>query len=89
MFGFFLDKDLISTKKSSFKPGDSSISQLLSIRHNIYKSSDDSYKVRRVFLDISKAFYKVWHDGLIFKLQEKGISINLLQVLKHFLTNSR
>ena len=42
-----------------------------------------------VFIDISKAFDKVWHDGLIFKLQENGISGNLLKVLKHFLINRK
>ena len=87
MFGFFLDKDLISANQSGFKPEDSCMNQLLSITHNIYKSFDDGYGVRSVFLDISKAFDKVWHDGLIFKLQENGISGNLLKVLKCFLTN--
>ena len=85
MFGFFLDKGLIS----GFKTGDSCINQLLSITHNIYKSFDDGYEVRGVFLDISKAFDRVWHDGLIFKLQENGISGNLLNILKHFLTNRK
>ena len=47
------------------------------------------YEIRGVFLDISKAFDKVWHDGLLFKLQENGISGNLLKVLKHFLTNRK
>ena len=75
MFGFFVDKGLISANQSGFKPGDSCINQLLSITHNIYKSFDDGYEVRGVFLDISKAFDKVWHDGLIFKLQENGISV--------------
>ena len=89
MFGFFLDKGLISANQSGFKPGDSCINQLLSITHNIYKSFDDGYEVRGVFLDISKAFDKVWHDGLIFKLQENGISGNLLKVLKHFSRNRK
>ena len=87
MFGFFLDKGLISANQSCFKRGDSCINQLLSITYSIYKSFDDGYEVKEVFLDISKAFDKVWHDGLIFKLQENGISFNLLKVLKHFLTN--
>ena len=89
MFGFFLDKGLISDNQSGFKPGDSCINQLLSITHNIYKSFDDGYEVRGVFLDILKAIDKVWHDGLIFKLQENGISGNLLNVLKNFLTNRK
>ena len=38
---------------------------------------------------MSKAFEKVWDDGLIFKLQENGILGNLLKVLKHFLTNRK
>ena len=40
-------------------PGDSSINQLLSITHEIYKSHDDVFEVRGVFLDIAKAFDKV------------------------------
>ena len=64
MFGFFRDKGLISANKR----GDSCINQLLSITHNIYKSFGDVYEVKGVFLDISKTFDKVWHNGLIFKL---------------------
>ena len=89
MFGFFLDKGLISANQSGFKPEDSCINQLLSITHNIYKSFDDGYEVRGVFLDISKTSDKVWYDGLIFKLQENVISGKLLKVLKHFLTNRK
>ena len=52
MFGFFLDKGLISANQSGFKPGESWINQLLSITRNIYKSFDDDYEVSGVFLDI-------------------------------------
>ena len=89
MLGFFLDKGLISANQSGFKPGDSCINQLLSITHNFYKSYDDVYEVRSVFLDMSKSFDKVWHNGLIIKLQENAISGNLLNVLKHFLKNRK
>ena len=89
MFGFFLDKGLISANQWGFKPGDSCINQLLSITHYIYKSLDDGYEVRDVFLDISKVFDKVWQDGLIFKLQENEISGNLLKFKKNFLTSTK
>ena len=44
------------------KPGDSCTNQLISITHEIYQSFDDGFEVRVVFLDVSKAFDKVWHN---------------------------
>ena len=63
MFEFFIRNDLISQNQSGFKSGDSCMNQLLAITHEIYKSFDASINVRAVFLDISKAFDKVWHQG--------------------------
>ena len=80
MFESFIENKLISASQSGFKPGDSCINQLLSISHEIYSSFDEGLEVRSVFLDISKAFDKVWHDGIIFKLIQNGISGNLLKV---------
>ena len=64
-FRVFLHKGLISANQSGFKPGDSCMNQLLSITHNMYKSFHDGYEVRGVFLDILKAFDKVWYDDRI------------------------
>ena len=88
-FTFFIENSLISPNQSRFKPGDSCIDQLLAITHEIYKSFDDGFEVRGVFLDISKAFDKVWHEGLIFKLKQNGISGNLLNLLCDFLRNRK
>ena len=85
MFEFFTENELISQNQSGFKPGDSCISQLLCITHDIYQSLDDGLETRAVFLDISKAFDKVWHEGLLFKLKQNGISGNLLNVITDFL----
>ena len=89
MFGFFIENDLISQHRSGFKPGDSCISQLLYITHEIYQSLDEGFDVRSVFLDICKAFDKVWHDGIIFKMKQNGISGNLLNLLSNFLRNRK
>ena len=40
---------------------DACINQLLSITHDVYQSFHNGFEVRGVFLDISKAFNKVWH----------------------------
>lgn len=68
MFDLLTDNDLISQYQSDFKPGDSCTNQLLPITHNIYKTLDDGLEIRVVFLGVSNAFVKAWHDGLIFKL---------------------
>ena len=53
--------------QSGFKPSDYCINHLLSITHEIYESFDVRLEVRSVFLDISKAYDKVWH-GLQTKI---------------------
>ena len=62
--------------------------QLLEITHNIFSSFDcnPTLETRAVFLDISKAFDKVWHEGLVFKLKSVGISGNLLTLMESFLS---
>ena len=85
MLEFFTENELISHNQSGFKPGDSCTNQLLCINHDIYQSLDDGLETRGVFLDISKAFDKVWHKGLLFKLKQNGISGNLLNVITDFL----
>ena len=89
MFKFFIENDLISQHESGYKPGDSCINQLLSTTHKIYQTFDEGFDVRSVFLDISKAFDKVWHNGLIFKLKQNGISGNLINLLSNFLRNRK
>ena len=85
MFKFFTENNLISQNQSGFKPGDSCTNKLLSITHQTHKSFDNVHEVLSVFLDMSKAFDKVWHMGLIFKLKQNGISGNLLSTLTDFL----
>ena len=40
-----------------------------------------------MFLDISKAFDKVWHEGLVFKLKTYGIFGPLLDLTVSYLSN--
>ena len=39
-----------------------------------------------MFLDISKAFDKVWHKDLLYKLESMGISGNPLNLMEGFLS---
>ena len=87
VYSFLNVNKLISKNQSGFRPGDSTIYQLVSITSNIFDSFEKYDETRALFLDISKAFDKVWHDGLIFKLKCNGISGNLLKFLENYLQN--
>ena len=82
MYTFFRENNLISKNQSGFIPGDSTINQLLAITTEIFNAFEDVDETRAVFLDISKAFDKVWHEGLIFRLRQNGINNNLLLLIK-------
>ena len=42
-----------------------------------------------VFLDIFKAFEKVWHEGLLFKLKSYGVEGNLLSLLECYVRDQK
>ena len=46
-------------------------------------------EVRGIFLDISKVFDKVWHNGLIFKLLENGVCSEMINILEDFLSDGK
>ena len=85
IFNFFIENKLILSNQSGFKPDNSCINQPLSITREMYESFDVELKVRSVRLDISKAFQKVWHDSIIYKLTQNGVSENLLNFSEGFL----
>ena len=87
MYAFFNENKLITEHQSGFRPGDSTINQLTSITHEIYSAFEKFDETRAVFLDISKAFDKTWHEGLIFKLKQFGVSGNLLNLLSNYLSD--
>ena len=67
VFAFLENNNLLTPKQSGFRPNNSCVSHLLSIVHSIYSdfNLNPSLEVRGNFLDISKAFDKVWHEGLL------------------------
>ena len=69
LYSYFNANNLVTKTQSGFRPGDSTTNQLLYLVNEIHQAFENSksLEVRAVFLDISKAFDKVWHEGLIFK----------------------
>ena len=80
---------LLNQNQSGFRPGDSTVNQLLSIVNSIFTAFDcnPTLDVRLVYLDISKAFERVWHQGLIYKLCQCSVSGKLLMLMQSFLSD--
>ena len=78
---------LLNPNQSGIMPGDSCIHQLISITHEIYVSFDanPSLELRVVALDIYKAFDRVWHEGLFYKIKCIGVKGDLLALIESFL----
>ena len=76
-------------RQSGFVPNDSTINQLLDIYNMFCSAIDDGKEVRVVFCDISKAFDKVWHKGLLFKLKKMGIKGKVYNLLENYLKNRK
>ena len=84
-----IDHNIISERQAAYLKGDSTINQLLYIVHYIRKCWGHSKIVQGAFLDISAAFDKVWHNGLIAKLTQIGVDGLLLDMFKSYLSDRK
>ncbi len=85
IYNFFKENFILSLFQSGFLPGRSTVTQLLEVYHAFCKAVDEGKEIRVVFLDISKAFDKVWHRGLLHKLRKSGIHGRLLEWFTDYL----
>ena len=86
MYNYFKEHFIISIHQSGFKIGDSTVHQLSYLYHMFCSAIDEKKDVRIVFCDIKKAFDRVWHTGLLYKLEKCGITGPLLKWLKDYLS---
>ena len=87
LYNFIINNNILTKFQSGFIRGDSTTNQLLYIYNDFCKAIDEGKEVRVVFCDISKAFDRVWHRGLIHKLFNIGIRDDLLDWFKSYLMN--
>ena len=91
LYGYLHANQLITENQSGFRPRDSTTNQLLYLVNEIHEAFENSksLEVRAVFLDISKAFDKVWHKGLLHKLKQNGVSGKLLNLFASYLDSRK
>ncbi len=89
LYNYIVANDILTKFQSGFIKGDSTVNQLSYVYNDICKALDDGKEVRAVFCDISKAFDRVWHRGLIFKLSSIGINGCLLKWFSSYLSSRK
>jgi len=77
----------LNPRQFGFRTAHTSMDLLLNMAQRWTDALAKDQEVRAVALDMSKAFDKVWHDGLIFKLKRFGIDGPVLAWIRSFLTN--
>ena len=87
VYNYLHVNQLLSMHQSGFRPGDSTVNQLVYMYHQFCEALDKKKDVRIVFCDISKAFDKVWHKGILYKLKKLGINGDLLNWFQDYLEN--
>ena len=78
---------LLSDVQFGFRHQRSSADLLALLTEHISKILDKRGESRSVALDISKAFDRVWHAGLLHKLSSYGIQDEFLSLIASFLSN--
>ena len=89
VYNYFYENDLFYKYQAGFLPGHSTVYQLIEMYDHIVKALDEGKSCCMVFCDLSKAFDRVWHRGLLFKLQTYGITGNLFNWLSSYLVDRK
>ena len=89
LYNYINTHNLLTPFQSGFVPGDSTTLQLIHTYHTFCEAVDSGKEVRVVFCDISKAFDRVWHRGLLYKLSHMGCSESILKWFSSYLTDRR
>jgi len=86
VYEFCMNHNLLTWRNSGYKHLDSTINQLTFLSHQIYHALSQGLDICFVSLDASSAFDRVWHKGLLFKLERIGITGRLLLWFTSYLT---
>jgi hypothetical protein len=89
LYRYLKSNNLLTAKNSGFKELDSAVYQLILITDKIHKVLEAGRETCLVFLDVSNAFDRVWHSGLLHKLRCLGIEGNFFDWICDYLTDRK
>ena len=87
LLSFLTTNKLISPHQFGFVPRSSTVHQLVYIIDKWTRTRDTGSNFSATFMDFMKAFDRVWHTGLLYKLAQCGISSSSLAWIQDYLSN--
>ncbi|GFW85717.1 probable RNA-directed DNA polymerase from transposon BS [Trichonephila clavipes] len=83
-----LARNIIVPEQHGFVTKCSTVTQLLRVTELVHTGFQNHQSTSMLFVDIAKAFDKIWHNGLISKMMRLGFSDQILKIIHSYL-NSR
>lgn len=84
---FVFEQNILPNEQFGFRSEHCTIRQTTRLTSNILKGFNKRTHTGAVFFDVSKAFDKVWHNGLLLKLIRIGTPNYLIKLVASFLEN--
>jgi hypothetical protein len=76
---FLRKNNIIIKQQSGFRTKRQTSDNIVFLTQKIKESFNNGKKVTVLFFDIAKAFDKVWHNGLIYKLVQIGLPLYIVK----------
>ena len=84
---FFTSGKIIEEEQEGFREKRSTVRSFYRMLLELEDIQRNKKPVVLLSIDLEKAFDSVWIDGLLYKLQNIGITGNLLSIIQAFLSN--
>lgn len=85
----FIRNNLYDDNQFGFRPGRSTCHALADIQNEIANALNHGRVLMMVLFDIKAAFDTVWHDAIIFKLFQNGVNMNVIKMVRSYLSNRK
>ncbi|GBP81077.1 Probable RNA-directed DNA polymerase from transposon BS [Eumeta japonica] len=80
-------KGFIIDEQFGFRPAHSCPQQVLRLVEYVSEGFKTKQKTVTVFFDVAKAFERIWHAGLVYKLYSLQVPDRLILTIQNFLSN--
>lgn len=82
--------NILPPEQHGFRTGFSTVHQLLRIKNDIKsKYEENKSSTGMIFMDVEKAFDRVWHQALIYKLLLFGFPLFIIKIVHSFLKDRK